>query len=483
VPALNRLIRDKPTERVGRAAVESLSRIEPAKPQLREVLHKHGNHSNDALRRNALMSLKNLGPDAFEYLRAIKRGLRDSDKFMRQDAAAVLLAIGPAAEREVVKRLEKGSQEVRKAFFSAMYSFQGELPAYLGPPLLEIMKENDESIVHSAASLIGSTGSGVFPGLIEMAGDGRGAIRSWAIVALCSLTAHTPRTIAVLTDAILRDDHEAILRVRIIAPNADRGVTDLLMGHITHPSPTIRRRAIHSLGEVTDPSPQLVREMVGAFRDPDNHVPSAVCEALAHYGTAAVPLLCDALRSPDPRVHAGAICALTKMGPKAKDAIPALLAAMRTSGDRPSIAGALGAIGPDALAVQAMLIGNPDIKVSLKAVEALGAQGKDSREAADALIDALVDPREPVRQAAKKHLAAAGPRALRPLVAALADERESIQDQLRSVLVEYGDKAVPALHDGFLHESAAARERVRTILREIDTEGARNVLSRDEASR
>ncbi|MBC7856619.1 MAG: HEAT repeat domain-containing protein [Pirellulaceae bacterium] len=73
-------------------------------------------------------------------------------------------------------------------------------------------------------------------------------------------------------------------------------------------------------------------------------------EALSQIGPQAVPELCGALQSPNPRIRREAAGVLVRMGPDAKDAVPDLILLLDDEDEatRKMAARALGRIGPDA---------------------------------------------------------------------------------------------------------------------------------------
>ena len=77
---------------------------------------------------------------------------------------------------------------------------------------------------------------------------------------------------------------------------------------------------------------------------------SLAAEALSRIGPSAVPMLVEALKSPDGHVRRQACEVLMRMGPDAKEAVPDLMALLEDEDQelRKMAAKALGRIGPDA---------------------------------------------------------------------------------------------------------------------------------------
>jgi len=137
------------------------------------------------------------------------------------------------------------------------------------------------------------------------------------------------------------------------------------------------------------------------------------CRARAPYeGKNAVELE-EMLKSADPAVQAQGAFGLSRLGPEAKAAVPALVRALKSSDTlaRQQAALALGRIGPDAGSAVAELseaLNDPEWTVRRQAAQALGLIGTGARSALPAL-EKLLQGQEKhhlVRQEAQKALAA-----------------------------------------------------------------------------
>ena len=116
---------------------------------------------------------------------------------------------------------------------------------------------------------------------------------------------------------------------------------------------------------------------------------------------AAVPALTEVLKDKDKDVRDAAAEALGKIGPEAKAAVPALIEALKDQYEhvRELAAQALAQIGPEAKeAVSALIeaLKDQDKSVRINAAQALAQIGPEAKEAVSALIEALKDQNEDI---------------------------------------------------------------------------------------
>lgn len=150
----------------------------------------------------------------------------------------------------------------------------------------------------------------------------------------------------------------------------------------------VRRMAVRSLGQIGADPDVAIPALKGLLKDDDKGVIEAVGETFAKLGKAAVPALADMLKNSDPLVKKTSALALGKIGPDAKDAVPALIAAFKADTPRPRMqAGSLrmvyvetfGQIGPDAKAaikpLEEALETNRDREFARAAREAIRKMG------------------------------------------------------------------------------------------------------------
>ncbi len=225
---------------------------------------------------------------------------------------------------------------------------------------------------------------------------------------------------------------------------------------------------------------------------------------LGKMGKPAVPELVKLLDNKDDLARGMAAQTLGIIGPAAKEAVPALIAALKNPKDDlakikppanarglnrqggrsvyPFFARALGRIGPDAKAAVPALrekLKHEDFKIRLSAVEALGKIGPEAKEASLEIAEALTDGKQEVILAALFALKGIGP-AGKGAVPALIQrvEKEKVpQFRLLSMDILGGmgpeaKEAVPALLNVSKENDPIFRKHAVAALKKIDPEKA-----------
>lgn len=157
-----------------------------------------------------------------------------------------------------------------------------------------------------------------------------------------------------------------------------------------------------------------------------------------------------------------AISELEALGPKAAEAVPALIAVLDTKNEdvRLSATMALGKIGQPAVAGLSKAIKSPDEDVRFYAVWALAFVGPPATGATPVVVEALTDKSAQVRRKAAYALGRidADPKlAVGPLIAALEDSNEDVRQAALAVLPKMGEAAVPPLLQAVKGDKAALR--------------------------
>ncbi len=137
-------------------------------------------------------------------------------------------------------------------------------------------------------------------------------------------------------------------------------------------------------------------------------VSHSACRAKAPYEGKSTVALEQMLRDPNPAVQAQGAFGLSRLGPEARSAVPALVDALKKDRlVRKNAALALGQIGPaarDAVPALRDALSDSEWAVRRQAALALGQIGPEARKAIPALEKISRDPDPLVRQAAQKAL-------------------------------------------------------------------------------
>jgi HEAT repeat protein len=183
-------------------------------------------------------------------------------------------------------------------------------------------------------------------------------------------------------------------------------------------------------------------------------------------GLEATPALIDVLQNDrDPEIRRRAAVALDELGPAAKAAVPALIAALKDEKVRFNAVVALSKIGPDAKAAViplSKLLKDPDLNIN--AAIALREMGAEAKPAVPALIEALKHQNEETRFYAANALGLIGaePKACVPaLIPLLKDEDEKVRGMAAQVLGVFSSEAkviLPALTEVLKDADAEVRD-------------------------
>ena len=208
-------------------------------------------------------------------------------------------------------------------------------------------------------------------------------------------------------------------------------------------------------------SDKAVATLVKSLQDIQVGVRVGAAQALGRLGTSAreaTPALSAALvKDKDPFVRRAAAVALGNIGPEAKAAVPALLTALQSHYENveglvgSECAVAIGRIDADGRVVVPLVmpkLKDPNGEVRLKAAGWLAILGPVAKSAVPDLIEAMKDKDDGVRHAAVGALASVGaePKVTVPvLTAALKDQSKFVRFAAARALGEIGLEAKSAL--------------------------------------
>jgi HEAT repeat protein len=213
--------------------------------------------------------------------------------------------------------------------------------------------------------------------------------------------------------------------------HAGKSVQEWIKG-LHDASPKVREESAEALGAIGPAAEAAVPALIATFKDDDNSVRFAASCALGDIGKAAVPALVRALDDPEYIVRGLAATALGQIGPDANAALPALrrLLEKETDNTRLDVAGAICLIRPrDRVALAALIDGLKDPSVRLCAALKLGRLGFAAKLAVPALIEALQDERELVRQAVAGALGQIGDGSAVPALAKALQDAQALSSR------------------------------------------------------
>jgi HEAT repeat protein len=374
VPTLRQALSE---EKGSEASAHVLGLIGPAAvaavPDLIAILKR--SESPTASRREAAFALGRIGEPADrrdaatagDIVPALIVALTDNTKEVREQAAEALGWIGPAA--------------------------RGAVPA------LTAALKDDEARVSiracQALSLIGDPESA--RALLAAFQDTRTEVAAAAGQALWRLGRNTEPILPALLSAAQGPVEKSAPARELLALFGSR-VVSLLVKELHADEAGRREAAADVLGRIGPPARTAVPALIDALQDKSSAVALMAAMALAQIdstrGGAAVKLLADSLDKP------GAVLALANLGPNARAAVPALIAALRprkTNADPDSIRLyarlALARIGKPAVPALIEALKDKREGVAPQAAEALGWVLPPPKEAVPALCMAIQNDR------------------------------------------------------------------------------------------
>ncbi|HVT27043.1 MAG TPA: HEAT repeat domain-containing protein [Lacipirellulaceae bacterium] len=352
--------------RVARAAIEALRHLKPG-PQRVAAALKQALMSNDQA--VMLHALEAIVQERGKAVPLLKDALKQPETAYL--ACTAIEQIGPPAAKTVPELTEllgktKHSQLLIQTLLALASIGPAAQPAESAVvPLLDF--STDQTVPVAAAYALGSIG----------AKNANGALKN-------ALAKNNPflHMVASWSLAMLNPNDQQLMK----------NAVDALTRGLANNDPQIRTAAAKGLQKLQPPPEMVGPVILQVASDPDPNVSANIVNAIAGLGESAVPRLIRALQKPKARPLA--IRVLTKLGPKAADAVPALIDVAKApdSDIKEKVNFALAAIGPAAAPASEMLgndVASNDRRIRESALYALREIGPEAKAAVPALTSKI----------------------------------------------------------------------------------------------
>jgi HEAT repeat protein len=448
------------------------SETKAAIPTLIDLL----DESNFNYRLQASQALGKIGPEARAAIPGLV-GLLD-DGPVSIGASQALSQFGPDAVKPVLDTWYREDTVNRPGVIQALVQL-GPLATPAIPKLVEALSKSQYAPIRSLAGMaLQQIGVEAVPSLSKALTDESPDARRLAAQRLGAMGPTAREAIPALLHALQDSDGQVRLQAAYALWQIDheaKQVIPILLASLKDKDPKVRNSSAPLLAQIGPIPESAVPELQAALKGKDALIRVNAAEALCGlpgHIKEAIPVLLPALRNRFQR--SGAIDALAKAGPEAKDAVPALVSLLQDRGTDYTFAGRIGQVldqisGPEAAStLMKALAGAPkpsrpaiihalaqtnssavaplvaalndeDPIVRMLAVRGLGRLGRSVADAVPALVKALQDKDERVHSEAIKSLGQLGPVANSP-----ASSSQAIQALAELVKSEHGSNRIVA---------------------------------------
>jgi len=294
-------------------------------------------------------------------------GLKDKDQAVRDLSSRALAAIGSSAKAAVpvlVEIVKSGNHRDKVNAAEALKEI-GPGAVQAVPVLVGLLLNNEPNVKETAIEALGKIGLAARMAVPELKEslNGRPWVRINSALALWRISRSTEGMSVLFSglqsgDLWIRD--LSLQKLGEIGPLAAEGTVPYIRKLLSENNQQLKRAALQVLRKMGDGGKAAVPELIGVLKtnNLDTDVRDIATEILGSFGPAAtdaVPVLAEALNSKFANYQEPAGTTLAAIG---LPAVPALIEALKSgnSGTRASAAKALGKIGPAAKEAMPALI-------------------------------------------------------------------------------------------------------------------------------
>lgn len=391
VNALTAALKDKdPLVRAN--AVRALGQMGQAAQRSTEQITQLLADQDDTVRRATVLALREIRPDRQITLPLISKLLEKSEPSTRTLILGVLAEQGKAA----VPALKEALPNPNTRYWACLVIAEiGPDAKETVPELLQAVKDEHPEVRHEALMALAATGDtsqATIDAATTALADRENSVKYAAAYVLGSIGPAAAKATSQL-QTLLRSEDPFLRTVGAWAlgkstqnnSQAYAQSIDYLLQSLQHENRDVRLAAIEAIDDL-DPEPSKVLPgLIKAFESQEGVIATNVADALVDMGKAAVGPVAQELKNP--KLRRAAVVVLGRIGPDAKDAVPALVEALRGETDkdaRREIFMSLSNIGPASDAIVPELLKDlksEDIQLKAGATYALGAMGASAKEA------------------------------------------------------------------------------------------------------
>ncbi|MFL5245691.1 MAG: HEAT repeat domain-containing protein [Gemmataceae bacterium] len=281
-----------------------------------------------AIRLFAATSLNNLGADAILAVTELAKSTHDKDKNVRLNALAALEKIGRGA-RSAIPSLSASSldidSDVRRATAKALKAID---PKAVVSVYKQALLSDRDDIRRDAASALGQIGAEAKEASRELnvlLTDKNPDVRVKAAEAIWKIERRVFASVQVLVEVLQdgpdearRDAASVLVQINALPVMTIPAWTNALKDKDVE----VRRISVQALGQFAEKAEGVIPNLMEAMKEPA--LRDTAAEALAAIGKPAIPALIQAVNGFQAQQRLGAVKALGKIGPDAREVLESL---------------------------------------------------------------------------------------------------------------------------------------------------------------